>query len=60
VLPDGRADWILSSEHPAWSAAVARRIAEQLWRAPEVVGGRTMGVVHVIVAGDGNGVEDAA
>jgi len=57
-LPDGRTDWVLSSTHPAWSAPTARRVAEALWRHPEVVEGRLAGVIHVItpatLAGDGH------
>jgi hypothetical protein len=49
-LPDGRADWILSSTHACWSAAAARRIADMLWVGPEIVEGRTPGLVHVVVA----------
>lgn len=50
ALPDGRRDWVLSSAHPAWSAAAAHAISEALWPGAEVVAGRTPGVVHVIVA----------
>jgi hypothetical protein len=50
VLPDGRLDWVLSSVHPAWSAATARAITAALWPDAEVVEGRTPGVVHAIVA----------
>ena len=49
-LPDGREDWILSSTHACWSAAAARRIADMLWVGPEIVEGRTPGLVHVVVA----------
>ncbi len=49
-LGDGRLDWILSSQHPAWSPDAARRIAEALWIAPACVAGQTPGVVHVIVS----------
>jgi prolipoprotein diacylglyceryltransferase len=53
ALPDGRIDWIMSSTtHPRWSAAMARRIADALWRENEVVEGRTAGVVHIVVARD--------
>jgi prolipoprotein diacylglyceryltransferase len=50
ALPDGRIDWILSSEHPAWSLACARSLAHRMWRdSCELVAGRTPGVVHVLV-----------
>jgi prolipoprotein diacylglyceryltransferase len=50
ALPDGRIDWILSSEHPAWSVARAQELAGLMWSAPcELVAGRTPGVVHVVV-----------
>ncbi len=48
-LPDGRLDWVVSSKHPAWSAAAARRIAGELWLDVELIEGRTAGVVHAIV-----------
>lgn len=48
ALPDGRIDWILSSEHPAWSEGAARRLAAQMWTAFEVIAGRTPGVIHVV------------
>lgn len=51
ALPDGRIDWILSSEHTAWSEAMARRIAAQLWTSFEVVAGRTAGVIHILEQG---------
>ncbi len=50
LLPDGRTDWVLSSEHPAWSPAIARRIADALWSSHELVPGRLPGVAHVIAA----------
>jgi hypothetical protein len=50
LLPDGRHDWILSSTHPVWSVAAARRLADALWPAFELVEGRTPGVIHVLVA----------
>lgn len=49
LLPDGRADWILSSTHPRWSNDVARRLADALWPEFEVVEGRLAPIVHVIV-----------
>lgn len=49
-LPDGRIDWILSSQHATWSPATAARMAALLWIDAEVVRGRTRGIVHVIVA----------
>lgn len=52
VLDDGRRDWILSSQHPAWSAATQQRIIEELWPNAELVPGRTPGVVHVIEAAE--------
>jgi hypothetical protein len=51
-IDDGRLDWVLSSSHPAWTPAVARRIAAALWRDPEVLDGRTAGLVHVLVEPD--------
>jgi prolipoprotein diacylglyceryltransferase len=48
-LPDGRADWILSSRSNEWSSRTARRIARALWNEPEIQEGRTPGIVHVIV-----------
>jgi Prolipoprotein diacylglyceryl transferase len=52
VLDDCRRDWILSSQHPAWSAATQQRIIEELWPNAELVPGRTPGVVHVIEAAE--------
>jgi len=49
ALPDGRLDYVLSSAHPAWSVALAERIARALWTDVEVIAGRTAGVVHVVV-----------
>jgi hypothetical protein len=48
-LPDGRYDWILSSKHIAWSYAMAKRVVGVLWPDAEVIAGRSLGVVHVIV-----------
>jgi len=48
-LPDGRVDWVLSSERPGWSPAAARRLAGLLWARHELVAGRLPGVLHVIV-----------
>lgn len=48
ALPDGRIDWVLSSEHPDWSTARAARLAHLLWARYELVPGRLAGVVHVI------------
>ena len=48
ALPDGRRDWVLSAQHPAWSMTVARRIAADLWPSAEFVEGRIAGVSHVI------------
>jgi hypothetical protein len=47
-LLDGRRDWVLSATHPAWSMAVARRLAADLWSRAEFVEGRIAGVAHVI------------
>lgn len=47
-LPDGRRDWVLSANHPAWSMSVARRLAADLWTRSEFVEGRIAGVAHVI------------
>lgn len=48
ALPDGRRDWILSANHPAWSMTIARRLAADLWSKSEFVEGRIAGVAHVI------------
>jgi len=48
ALPDGRRDWVLSANHPAWSMTVARRLAADLWSKSEFVEGRIAGVAHVI------------
>jgi hypothetical protein len=48
-MPDGRIDWVLSSSHPRWSTAAARRLAALMWPAFELVEARTPGVMHVIV-----------
>jgi hypothetical protein len=48
VLPDGRIDWILSSTHPRWSHARARRLADLMWSTHELVEGRLAGTVHLI------------
>jgi len=48
-MPDGRIDWVLSSSHPRWSRATARRLAALMWPAFELVEARSPGVVHVIV-----------
>jgi len=50
TLPDGRIDWVLSSSHPRWSTAAARRLADLLWSRPELVAGRTAGITHVLEA----------
>jgi hypothetical protein len=47
-LPDGRLDWVLSSDRPDWSTARARRIADLLWPGAELVEGRLRGVVHLV------------
>jgi hypothetical protein len=49
ALPTGRIDWVLSSTHPRWSAASARRLAELLWLRYEFVEGRRPGIAHVVV-----------
>jgi hypothetical protein len=49
ALPDGRLDWVLSSSHPAWSLTAARRMAVALWRDHEVIAGRTIGIIHIVV-----------
>jgi hypothetical protein len=49
TLPDGRLDWVLSSQHPTWSAQTARAIAAVLWPGAEIVEGRTAGIIHVVV-----------
>lgn len=48
VLPDGRTDWVLSSEHRHWSADTARSIAHLLWPSFELVAGHTPNVFHVL------------
>lgn len=48
ALPDGRIDWVLSSSHPRWSVATARRLADSLWQRYDLVEGRTAGIVHVV------------
>jgi Prolipoprotein diacylglyceryl transferase len=48
LLDDGRRDWILSSQHPAWSPVTAQRLAAVLWPQAELLVGRTPGVVHLI------------
>jgi len=47
-LDDGSYDWVMSSTHPAWSVAAATRLARALFREPEVIEGRTPGLVHII------------
>jgi len=47
-LPDDRIDWVLSSRHPRWSLAHARRLAELMWSHHELVAGRLAGTAHVI------------
>jgi hypothetical protein len=49
-LPDGRRDWILSSDHPRWSLPTARRLADALWTDHELVAGRVTTAVHVLSA----------
>lgn len=49
AMPDGRTDWVMSSAHAAWGVETARRIARDLFDEPELVEGRTAGVVHVLV-----------
>jgi hypothetical protein len=49
VLPDGRIDWVLSSEHRNWSADTARSIAHLLWPSFELVAGHTPNVFHVLI-----------
>lgn len=48
VLADGRTDWVLSTQHPAWSARTAHRLSRLMWRRFELVEGRAPGVVHVL------------
>ncbi|HEX2691438.1 MAG TPA: prolipoprotein diacylglyceryl transferase family protein [Kofleriaceae bacterium] len=48
VLPDGRTDWVLSSEHRYWSAATARSLAHLLWPSFELLPGHTPNVFHVL------------
>jgi prolipoprotein diacylglyceryltransferase len=49
-MPDGRIDWVLSSSHPRWSPAAARRMAALMWPAFDLIEARTPGIVHVITA----------
>ena len=48
LLPDGRIDWVLSSNHCCWSESSARDLAYRLWPSFELVPGRTTGVIHVL------------
>lgn len=48
VLPDGRIDWVLSSDRSGWSMTAARTVAAKLWPDSEFVEGRLAGVAHVI------------
>lgn len=48
ALPDGRRDWVLSSDHPHWSLPTARRLATALWTDHELVAGRVTTAVHVL------------
>jgi hypothetical protein len=52
VLPDGRTDWVLSSDHRYWSAATARTLAHMLWPRFELLPGHTPSVFHVVTAND--------
>jgi len=54
AMPDGRLDWVMSSSHPVWSTAAARRLAIALWREHEIVEGRAPGVIHVVVPAGGS------
>jgi prolipoprotein diacylglyceryltransferase len=47
-LPDGRVDWVLSSTHPHWSVASARRLADLMWPRYELVEGRLAGIAHIV------------
>jgi len=47
-LPDGRVDWVLSSAHPRWSVASARRLADLMWPRYQLVEGRVAGIAHVV------------
>lgn len=49
-LPDGEADWMLSSQQPSWTLDAARTLAHALWPEYALVPGRLPGVVHVVVA----------
>ena len=50
TLPDGEADWMLSSQHPSWTLDTARTLARALWPEHALIPGRLPGVVHVVVA----------
>jgi len=47
-LPDGRIDWVVSSTHPRWSPATARRLADLMWDHYELVPGQMPGIIHVV------------
>jgi hypothetical protein len=47
-LPDGRVDWVLSSSHPRWSLASARRLADLMWPRYSLVEGRLAGIAHIV------------
>lgn len=49
VLPDGRSDWLLSSDHRAWTPDVASELARELFPEALLIPGRTAGLLHVIV-----------
>jgi hypothetical protein len=49
VLPDGRSDWLLSSESRAWTPDVASGLAHELFPEAQLILGRTAGLLHVIV-----------
>jgi prolipoprotein diacylglyceryl transferase len=47
-LDDGSYDWVMSSTHAAWSPGAAARLASALFREPQLIEGRTPGLVHII------------
>lgn len=47
-LADGRTHWVLSSQHPGWTAKLRRTLAQRLWPEATVREGKSAGVMHVI------------
>ncbi len=59
-LPDGRIDWVLSSQHPSWSAVTCDRLARSMWPRWQLVVGKTPGVMHVVVEADDSSCRSSA